>query len=232
MTPIAAKTVLVAHRQAAVRDRFAVALADARHRFVAADSEAAAIRAAGDPEAQPSLALVDLGLAADAAAFVRALRAAAADALPVVVFAGSVASAADVPPLDALGVGYVNEHASTPQILPALAPHLFPDNFNRRASPRVPAGVPVAYRAGLTVAAAVTLDIGKGGLAIRTMTPLARDTPVHVKFRLPGATNEIEATGRVAWADRKVGMGIQFEHVSSNDQRAIDAFLEEKRGSS
>jgi uncharacterized protein (TIGR02266 family) len=126
----------------------------------------------------------------------------------------------------------VNEHASTPQILPALAPHLFPDNFNRRASPRVPAGVPVAYRAGLTVAAAVTLDIGKGGLAIRTMTPLARDTPVHVKFRLPGATNEIEATGRVAWADRKVGMGIQFEHVSSNDQRAIDAFLEEKRGSS
>ncbi|HWB18647.1 MAG TPA: TIGR02266 family protein [Vicinamibacterales bacterium] len=229
MTPVAAKTVLVAHRQAAVRDRFAVALADARHRFVAADSEATAIRAAGDPEAQPSLALVDLGLAADAGAFVRALRTAATNALPVVVFAGSVASAADVPSLDALGVGYVNEHASTPQILPALAPHLFPDNFNRRASPRVPAGVPVAYRAGTTVAAAVTLDIGKGGLAIRTMTPLARDTPIHVKFRLPGATNEIEATGRVAWADRKVGMGIQFEHVSSNDQRAIDAFLEEKR---
>jgi uncharacterized protein (TIGR02266 family) len=229
MTPIAAKTVLVAHRDVAVRDRFAVALADARHRFVAADTEAAAIAAAGDAEAQPSLALVDLGLAADAAAFVRAMRRAADGALPVVVFAGSVTSAAAVPALDALGVGYVNEHASTPQILPALAPHLFPDNFNRRASPRVPAGIPVAYRAGATVAAAVTLDIGKGGLAIRTMTPLARDTPIHVKFRLPGATHDIEATGRVAWTDRKVGMGIQFEHVSSNDQRAIDAFLEEKR---
>jgi uncharacterized protein (TIGR02266 family) len=229
MTPIAAKTVLVAHRDVAVRDRFAVALADARHRFVATDTEAAAIAAAGDAEAQPSLALVDLGLAADAAAFVRAMRRAADGALPVVVFAGSVTSAAAVPALDALGVGYVNEHASTPQILPALAPHLFPDNFNRRASPRVPAGIPVAYRAGATVAAAVTLDIGKGGLAIRTMTPLARDTPIHVKFRLPGATHDIEATGRVAWTDRKVGMGIQFEHVSSNDQRAIDAFLEEKR---
>jgi uncharacterized protein (TIGR02266 family) len=232
MTPIAAKTVLVAHRQAVVRDRFAVALADARHRFVAADSEAAAIAAASDAETRPSLALVDLGLADDAAAFVRAMRRAAAGTLPVVVFAGSVTSAADVPALDALGVGYVNEHASTPQILPALAPHLFPDNFNRRASPRVPAGIPVAYRAGATVAAAVTLDIGKGGLAIRTMTPLPRDTPIHVKFRLPGTTHEIEATGRVAWADRKVGMGVQFEHVSSNDQRAIDAFLEEKRGSS
>jgi uncharacterized protein (TIGR02266 family) len=232
MTPMAAKTVIVAHRHAAVRDRFAVALADARHRFVAADSEAAAVAAAGDGDAPPSLALVDLGLADDGAAFVRALRRAAGGPLAVVVFSGSVASAAEVPALDALGVGYVNEHASTPQILPALAPHLFPDNFNRRASPRVPAGIPVAYRAGATVAAAVTLDIGKGGLAIRTMTPLARDTPIHVKFRLPGAAHEIEATGRVAWADRKVGMGIQFEHVSSNDQRAIDAFLEDKQRSS
>ena len=114
MTPIAAKTVLVAHRQAAVRDRFAVALADARHRFVAADSEAAAIRAAGDPEAQPSLALVDLGLAADAAAFVRALRAAAAEVRAVFVFAGSVASAADLPPL--ADVPLLPEHAETARL--------------------------------------------------------------------------------------------------------------------
>ena len=78
--------------------------------------------------------------------------------------------------------GYINEHAETPQILPALAPHLFPDNFNRRASPRVPLGVPVSYRAGQTIAGAVTLDVGTGGLAIRTMNPLpeGHGAPAHV----------------------------------------------------
>ncbi len=62
-------------------------------------------------------------------------------------------------------VVYINEHASTAQIVPALAPHLFPDNFNRRiesARAYRPSGV---LRAGQTIAGAVTSDIGKGGLA-------------------------------------------------------------------
>ena len=36
-----------------------------------------------------------------------------------------------------------------------IAPHLFPDNFNRRGSPRVVLGIPVAYRFGNTIAAAL-----------------------------------------------------------------------------
>jgi uncharacterized protein (TIGR02266 family) len=122
--------------------------------------------------------------------------------------------------------GYVNEHAATPQILPALAPHLFPDNFNRRASPRVILGIPVSYRSGQTIAGALTLNIGKGGLAIRTMTPLPPDTSVHLKFRLPGTGQDIEGEGRVAWSDRKVGMGIQFERIDPADQAEIEAFVD------
>ena len=39
---MSAKTILIAHRSAAVRERFAAALADGRHAFVAADTETAA----------------------------------------------------------------------------------------------------------------------------------------------------------------------------------------------
>ena len=221
------KTILIAHRDAGVRDRFAVALADARHRFVVAETEAAARQAAADSAQPVSLALVDLALAGDRIEFVRALRQGSGEPIPVIVFSGSVESAADIPRLAEIGgVGYINEHAGTPQILPALAPHLFPDNFNRRSSMRVSVGVPISYRAGPTLAGAVTLDVGKGGLGIRTMSPLPKGTAVQLKFRLPGGAGEIDAAGRVAWSDRKVGMGVQFEKISATDQRTIDAFID------
>jgi uncharacterized protein (TIGR02266 family) len=224
---MSAKTILIAHRDAGVRDRFAVALADARHRFITADHEAAARAAAADSSRPVSLAIIDLTLAADRIAFVRAIRSAVGDPIPVVVFSGSVTSASDIPRLAEIGgIGYINEHAGTPQILPALAPHLFPDNFNRRSSLRVSVGVPISYRAGPTIAGAITLDVGKGGLGIRTMSPLPKGTAVQLKFRLPGGDSDIDAAGRVAWSDRKVGMGIQFEKISPADQRTIDAFIE------
>ena len=220
------KTILIAHRDAGVRDRFAVALADARHRFVTAETEAVARSAAGDSARPVHLALLDLSLAADRLAFVGDIKRAAGEPIPVMVFSGSVASAAEIPALAEAGVGYINEHAGTPQILPALAPHLFPDNFNRRASLRVSVGVPISYRAGPTIAGAITLDVGKGGLGIRTMSPLPKGTAVQLKFRLPGASAEIDAAGRVAWSDHKVGMGVQFERISPSDQRTIDAFID------
>lgn len=219
-----AKTILIAHRHAAVRDRFAVALADAQHRYVLADSEPAALDAVR--AAAVDLALVDLTLSDTPLAFVRALAAASARPLAIVVFAGSVASAADVAPLTALNVTYINEHASTVQILPALAPRLFPDSFNRRVNTRAAIGVPVTYRAGDLVAGAVTLDLGRGGLAIRTLTPLAKGTAVQVRFRLPGVPQEIDAAGHVAWSDTRVGMGVQFEQVSAIDQRTIEGFVD------
>jgi uncharacterized protein (TIGR02266 family) len=223
---MSAKTILIAHRDGAVRDRFAAALADARHDYITADSAAAAEKAVADGSRPVNLVLVDLGLAEDGVALVRALRRRRGQPLPVVVFSGSVMQAGQVPPLSAMNVGYVNEHATTPQILPALAPHLFPDNFNRRASARIALGVPVTYQAGQTIAGAVTLDVGRGGLAIRTMSPLPKGTAVQIRFRLPGGSGDIDVAARVAWSNRKTGMGVQFEQVSANDQRIIDTFIE------
>lgn len=228
MAGISTKTILIAHRSAAVRDRFAAALADARHAFVSVGSEAEARAAAQAPASPINLVLVDLALAEDGAAFVREVRQRPDRVVPVVVFSGSLPSAALVPALAAMNVAYINEHASTPQILPALAPHLFPDNFNRRASLRIALGVPVSYQAGQTIAGAVTLDVSKGGVAIRTMNPLSKGTSVLVKFRLPGTPSEIAAQGHIAWSDRKTGMGVQFEKVSLIDQRMLERWVDER----
>ncbi len=221
------KTILIAHRVSDVRQRMAAALTDARHDAVTADTVSAAGTAMADAARPVSLVLLDLGLGADGPALVTELRRRAARPVPVVAFAGSVASGSDVPALHAAGVaGYLNEHAATAQILPALAPHLFPHSFDRRTSARVTLGVPVSYRAGQTIAGALTSNIGKGGIGIRTMTPLSTGTEIRVKFRLPTGTSEIEADGRVAWSNRQVGMGIQFERVAREVQDAIDAFVD------
>ena len=215
------KIILIAHRDATVRDRFAAALADARHTFVTADTAEAATVAAGDQDTPISLAVVDVGLADDGVAWIRTLR--GDHTWPVLVFAGTVRSVADTRALIAVPVaGYINEHAPAAQILPALAPYLFPASFDRRLNTRVPLGVPVSFKSGQTIATAVTLNLGRGGLAIRTLNPLSPGVRVELKVRLPGRS-EIEIRGRVVWADRKVGMGVQFERVSPADQRAIDA---------
>ena len=215
------KIILIAHREVAVRDRFAAALADARHTFVTADSAEQAVAAAHDVSRPISLAVVDIGLADDGVAWIRTMRGELA--WPVLVFAGTVRSVADARALIAVPVaGYINEHAPAAQILPALAPYLFPASFDRRLNLRVPLGVPVSFRSGQTIATAVTTNLGRGGLAIRTLNPLSPGARVDLKVRLPGRS-EIEVRGRVVWADKKVGMGIQFEKVSPADQRAIDA---------
>lgn len=203
----ATKIILIAHRDASVRDRFAAALSDARHQYVTANSGADAVAAVN----RASLALIDLALHEDPPSWVRQLRAASTTQLPVLVFAGSVRSAADSRRLWPVAVaGYINEHASTAQILPALAPHLFPASFDRRLSPRLVVSVPVSYRSGATIAGAVTLNISRGGMAIRTLTPLDAGAEISVKFRLPPSSTDIERSGYIVWADRRVGMGVQF----------------------
>ncbi len=211
MTGAPEKLILIAHADAAVRDRFVAALADARHAAVTATTEREAVTAAARRPVI-SLAIIDAGLSTDPAGWIRRLRAAAQPALPVVVFAGSVTSAAQARQLVPAGVAaYVNEHAPTAAILPALAPHLFPSSFDRRLAPRLPLSVPVSYTSGATIAGAFTLNISRGGLAIRTLSPLEAGSAITVRFRLPSAPEEIERRGHVVWSDRRVGMGVQVD---------------------
>src|SRR5262249_58686313 len=108
--------------------------------------------------------------------------------LPLLIFSGTIANADEVRELAELGVcGYVNEYSAVQHIVPSLAPHLFPDNFNRRSSPRVALGIPIQYRFGHTIAAALTLNLSRGGIAIRTTSPPDPGSRIKVRFRMPGS---------------------------------------------
>ena len=222
------KTILIAHRSLAVRDRFAAALAEAKHEYLLAGAAPAVRAALSSNRAPVNLALIDLELAGDRdpVSFVQEIRGIGPRPFPVVVFAGSVASADQINALGAAGVaGYLNEHADAPQILPALAPHLFPDSFNRRASPRAMVTVPVSIHAGQTISASHTRDIGRGGIGIQTMDPLSSGTTLQLTIRLPGIGATISAPGRVIWSDRRLGMGVQFDKLTSEAQGQLDQYI-------
>jgi uncharacterized protein (TIGR02266 family) len=223
-----AKTVLVADDTAFVRDRFKAAIEGAGHRALTVKSAAELLARVRVELAQLDLIVLDLRLPnASGLDVVRNIRKMDDGRLPILVFSGTVANADEVRQLAALGVaGYVNEYSAVQHILPSLAPHLFPDNFNRRGSPRVVLGIPIAYRFGNTIAAALTLNISRGGIAIRTTSPLAQEAKARLRFRLPGSKKDIEADASVCWSDTRVGMGLQFERVSDADQNDINDFVD------
>jgi uncharacterized protein (TIGR02266 family) len=221
--------VLIGDDTAFVRDRFCEALTGAGHRAIPIATTAELLARVRQEAAAISLIVLDLHMPPDGSVeTVRAIRDADSGRIPVLVFSGTIRSASEVRDLASLGVsGYINEYAGAQHILPALAPYLFPENFNRRGSPRVTIGIPVSYRFGNTIAAALTLNIGKGGIAVRTMSPLASGERITLRFRMPGQRREVEAEGRVGWSDRKVGMGVQFERIDAADQSVIDDFVDQ-----
>jgi uncharacterized protein (TIGR02266 family) len=221
-----AKRVIVADDTAFVRDRFRVALESSGH-YVTAISSGSELLARVHQKAPIDLVVLDLRLPrAGGVGLVRALRRIDGFQAPIVVFSGTIASAEEVRTLGILGVaGYINEYSAVRHIVPALAPYRFTEHDNRRLGPRVPLGVSVSYRVGNLIAAAVTLSVSTGGLAVRTTSPLDSDAVVKVRFRLPDVCKDIEAETRVAWADQRMGMGLQFTKVQPSDQSLLDGFV-------
>jgi uncharacterized protein (TIGR02266 family) len=222
------KTVVIADDTPFVRDRFKAAIEHAGHRAFTVRSAAELLARVRADLPDIDLVVVDLRLPhAGGVDLVRSIRKLDGGRLPILVFSGTIGGASEVRDLAGLGIaGYVNEYSASQHILPSLAPHLFPDSFNRRNSPRVVLGIPVAYRFGNTIAAAVTLNLGRGGLAIRTMSPLESSTRARVRFRLPNARRDVDADACVAWSDRRVGMGMQFERIDAADQSAVEEFVD------
>jgi uncharacterized protein (TIGR02266 family) len=227
-TIVDVKTVIVADDTAFVRDRFKAALDSAGHRAVTVRTGPELLATLRQDPEEIDLVVLDLRLPqGHGAELLRAIKKVHKTPPTIVIFSGTIASAEEVRELSALGVsGYVNEYTAVQHIVPSLAPHMFPDQYNRRMSPRVVLGIPVSYRFGNTIAAALTLNVGDGGLAVRTTSPLEVGTRVRARFRLPGGKKEIDAEARVAWVDTRVGMGLQFVKVDGDSQQAISDFIQ------
>jgi uncharacterized protein (TIGR02266 family) len=226
-TLVAVKTVLVADDTAFVRDRFRTALEGAGHRTVTVQSGPELVAALRSANPGFDLIVLDLRLPQANGTEILKTLGRIAPRPPVLIFSGTIASADEVRALAAFGVaGYVNEYTAVQHILPALAPHLFPDQYNRRSSPRVVLGIPVAYRFGNTIATSVTLNISHGGMAVRTTSPQEVGSVVKARFRLPGGKKDIDAEARVCWTERRVGMGLQFTKMDAVHQSALDEFVQ------
>jgi uncharacterized protein (TIGR02266 family) len=224
---VVAKTVLIADDTAFVRERFGAVLTDAGHQAVllaSAGELLACVREAGE---SVDLLVMDLRLPQSRGVdLVRAIRQYKAS-FPILVFSGTIANAEEVRELMDLGVaGFINEYSAPPHILPAIAPHLFPDSFNRRSSPRVALSVTVSYRFEHTIASAVCTNISKGGMALRTMNPLPGGTRMRLRFRVPGTKREIDAEASVAWSDARTGMGLQFIALDAQSQSDLDEYVD------
>ena len=219
---------LVSNDTPSVRDRFKSALDAAGHRAMVVKSVAqllAHVRADFD---ELDLIVLDLRMPhASGVDLIKRIRKLDNGRLPILVFSGSVQSVDEVRELAALGVaGYLNEYSAVEHILPSIAPHLFPGHFPKREHPRVVMGIPVSYRIGKTITAALAMDVSGGGMAIRTKNPPVRGTVLKVKFALPGSKRQLEAEAVVCWSVQKAGIGMQFTKVKPADQALIDGFVE------
>jgi CheY-like chemotaxis protein len=211
------RSVLVADDTAFVRDRFKTVIDAAGHRATAVGTaaEALAILRRGQ---RFDLIVLDLQLQhGHGLDLLRAIHQAQPETA-IVVFSGTIATAADVRELAAMGVaGYINEYTSAQNILPALAPHLFP---------RVALGIPVAYRFGNTIATATMVNVSSGGIGIRTTNVLDGGTSIKVRFRLPGTNRDVDADALITWSHKGVGMGAQFTKLAGDAQAIIDDFVQ------
>jgi uncharacterized protein (TIGR02266 family) len=220
------KTVVIADDTEFVRNRFKTAIEQAGHRAVGARTGTELLLLVRDHVPAIDLVVLDLRLPdKQGVELLRAIRD-TGQHRPVVVFSGTIAGADEVKAIGDLGVsGYINEYTGAQHIVPALAPHLFPEGQNRRTSPRTSVSVPVSYRVGNTISTGLSLNVSAGGLAIRTTSLLDIGSTLKVRFKLPKGSHEIDVDARVAWADRRVGMGLQFTRIDPVDQRAIEAYV-------
>lgn len=226
-TLTAVKTVIVADDTAFVRDRFKTALGSAGHRTITVRTGVDLVAQVRECDVNIDLVVLDLRIPqGHGIELVKTLKAIPTLTAPILVFSGTIASADEVRELSSLGVaGYVNEYTAVQNVVRCLAPFLFPDNHNRRSSPRVTLAVPISYRVGNAIASALTLNLSLGGVAVRTTSPLPPQTNVKVRFRIPEG-KEIEAEARVTWIDRLTGMGLEFTKVDDADRRVIEAFVQ------
>jgi len=223
----AVKTVVIADDTAFVRDRFRTALAQAGHETLTVRTGAELLGLVRRHLDRIDLIALDLRLPqGQGVQMVRDLQKLGTHQPTIVVFSGTIANATEVRELTTLGVaGYVNEYTAVQHILPSLSPHLYPDLYNRRSSPRVTLGIPVAYRVGSTISSAVTLNISQGGLAIRTTSPLEVGASLRVRFRLSTSRFDLESEARVAWSVPRLGMGVEFLNLEHESHAAIHAFV-------
>jgi uncharacterized protein (TIGR02266 family) len=111
-------------------------------------------------------------------------------------------------------------------------PSLMPHAEKRSSGARVFLEVDIGLLSDSNFYTGLSQDLSRGGLFVATYQPKPAGTTVRVYFVLPDG-HEVNADGVVRWTreesdDSPPGMGIAFQTLQDDDQRAIERFCEER----
>jgi uncharacterized protein (TIGR02266 family) len=102
-----------------------------------------------------------------------------------------------------------------------------------RTHPRYEVSLPVDCTTRDVFVSSQFCNISRGGMFIRSDTPLPIDTEVALVLHLSESGRSIRARGRVVWNYDMVkgttrivpGSGIRFVDMAAEDRKALDGFL-------
>ncbi len=76
--------------------------------------------------------------------------------------------------------------------------------------------------------AATATNLSEGGMAIRILAKLPKDSKAQFRFTLPNTNVSLELKGQVAWADGTGLTGIRFTDVPQSSQYELDKWLTDR----
>jgi len=97
----------------------------------------------------------------------------------------------------------------------------------KRRFPRHPFIAEVRFRSDSPPVMARIADISEGGIFIDTVVPLSEGSMVTVSFYLPDGHPDtpFEGSGKVAWTQTTVGVGIEFDNLDEGNRERLKKFL-------
>ena len=110
------------------------------------------------------------------------------------------------------------------------------DWAEKRSTPRAEVTTEVSFESETNFYVGFTADISTGGLFVVTWNTVPIGTSITLNFTVPPSNREIKVDGIVRWVrehnpndpDLWPGMGIQFEDLSPEQAKAIEAFVKER----
>jgi len=108
-----------------------------------------------------------------------------------------------------------------------------PTKVDARRHPRYEVSIPADCSTRKSFFSNQVRNISRGGLFIRSDTPLPLDAEVSLVLRLPGTGRSIFASGRVVWhcsiesaaSNTVPGSGIRFAGMTASDRATLESYL-------
>jgi len=157
---------------------------------------------------------------------------------PILAITGIFKSEKEIQRLKNLGaIGYLSKTALVDEILFRVNRVFFQGQDNTRRFPRVLLVLPVDYQHDDSWHTNYSSTLSAGGVFIRTVDPLATESRIFIKFKLPEGNEDVATHARVVWnseyqlnrpKNTLPGMGLSFENLAPEKQRRLEFFVRDR----